>query len=102
MTIRAALTLLSVSAITTSALLMGCGNGDDTASPAPKPAADASLDGTVVHEGGAEDGGAEDAETDGGATDAGVGEGGTDGGPTEAGAGEAGTDAGATDAGDGG
>jgi phosphatidylinositol-3-phosphatase len=75
MRITALVTLFSGSAIAASAALLACGNGDDTASPAPK-VSDASADVTVVdgetpHEGGT-------------ATDAGTGDTGADAGTSTA------------------
>jgi phosphatidylinositol-3-phosphatase len=73
MHLRTLLTLLSGSAIAASALLLACGNGDDTASPAPKPISDASADGTVGDGAVTVDAGttpARDAASDGAATTA--------------------------------
>jgi hypothetical protein len=51
MRVRAAVTLISGSAIAASALFLACGNGDDFEAK-PSPVADAAADGTV-HEAGA-------------------------------------------------
>jgi phosphatidylinositol-3-phosphatase len=73
MRLRTFLTLFSGSAIAASALLLACGNGDDTAAPAPKPISDASADGTVGDgsappDAGTPDAASPDAAGDGGAT----------------------------------
>jgi phosphatidylinositol-3-phosphatase len=72
MRVRTFFTLFSGSAIAASALLLACGNGDDTASPAPKPISDASADGTVADGAAPPDAGTPtttpDAASDGGAT----------------------------------
>ncbi|HEY5147569.1 MAG TPA: alkaline phosphatase family protein [Polyangiaceae bacterium] len=44
---RAVLTVLSTAAIAASTTFLACGNGDDSTGPAPKPAADASTDGSL-------------------------------------------------------
>jgi phosphatidylinositol-3-phosphatase len=73
MRLRTFFTLFSGSAIAASALLLACGNGDDTATPAPKPISDASADGTVGDgaappDAGTRDAASPDAASDGGAT----------------------------------
>jgi hypothetical protein len=61
MRLRAAVTLLSGTAIAASSMLLACGNGDDVATPPAKTPSDASADGTVgdgaTPEGGEKDGG---------------------------------------------